>query len=80
MRVTIKKWGNSAAVRIPSAVMEAARIAPDAVVDISEEEGRIVIVPLHETGHDLASLIAGITPGNLHEEVDFGAPVGREIL
>jgi len=25
-------------------------------------------------------LLAGITPENLHAEVDFGAPVGKEAL
>lgn len=28
----------------------------------------------------LSELIAGITPENLHPEVDFGPPAGREIL
>lgn len=30
-------------------------------------------------GADLASLVAGCTPDNLHPETDFGPPVGREI-
>lgn len=28
----------------------------------------------------LAELLAGITPENLHEEIDFGPPVGEELL
>lgn len=80
MRVTVKKWGNSAAVRIPAAIMEAARLAPDAVVDVSEDGGRIVIAPVHDEAYDLDALIAKITPDNLHEEIDFGPSIGREIL
>ncbi|HEX5933128.1 MAG TPA: AbrB/MazE/SpoVT family DNA-binding domain-containing protein [Pseudorhizobium sp.] len=80
MRVTVKKWGNSAAVRIPAAIMEAAQIAPDAVVDVSEEDGRIVIVPLRNEAFDLDSLVSKMTPDNLHDEADFGPPVGRELL
>jgi Growth regulator len=80
MRVTVKKWGNSAAVRIPAAVMEAARIEADAVVDVSEENGRIVIVPLRTEVRDLDALISKMTVHNLHEEADFGVPVGREAL
>ncbi|WJR65576.1 AbrB/MazE/SpoVT family DNA-binding domain-containing protein [Neorhizobium sp. CSC1952] len=80
MRVTVKKWGNSASVRIPAAVMEAARLEVDAVVDVSEENGRIVIEPIRDAEFDLDKLIAGITPENLHEEVDFGGPVGKETL
>ena len=80
MRVTVKKWGNSASVRIPAAIMEAAHLTLDDVVNIREEDGRIVIEPIRPEGYDLAELLAGITPENLHEEVDFGQPVGKEVL
>ena len=46
--MTIKKWGNSASVRIPSAIMQAARLDLDAAVDVREEDGRIVIDPIRE--------------------------------
>jgi antitoxin MazE len=80
MRVTVKKWGNSASVRIPSAVMTAARLSLDETVDVREEGGRIVIEPIRPRQYDLAQLLAGITPQNLHAEVDFGAPTGKEAL
>jgi antitoxin MazE len=80
MRVTVKKWGNSASVRIPAAVMEAAHLTLDEVVDIREEGGAIVIEPVRPRGYDLAELLAGITPENLHAEVDFGRSVGKEAL
>jgi antitoxin MazE len=80
MRLTVKKWGNSASVRIPAAIMEAAHLMIDDVVDIREEGGSIVIVPVRPRGYDLAELLAGITPENLHAEVDFGGPVGTEAL
>lgn len=80
MRVTVKKWGNSASVRIPSAVMTAARLSLDETVDVREEGGRIVIEPIRPREYELAQLLAGITPENLHAEVDFGAPMGKEAL
>jgi antitoxin MazE len=80
MRVIVKKWGNSASVRIPAGIMEAARLGLDDPVDIREEEGRIVIEPIRAHKYDLAQLLASITPENLHTEIDFGAPVGKEIL
>ena len=43
MRVTVKKWGNSAAVRIPRGVLEAAGLAIEDRVEIREEGGSIVI-------------------------------------
>jgi antitoxin MazE len=76
MRVIVKKWGNSAAVRIPAAVMAAAELGLDAMVDVREKNGCIVIQPVQKDG--LTAMIAGITPENVHNEVNFGAPVGRE--
>lgn len=77
MHVIVKRWGNSASVRIPAAVMQSARLELDQTVDVREEGGRIVIEPLRRQP-DLAELLAGITPDNLHEEAHFGPPVGKE--
>jgi antitoxin component of MazEF toxin-antitoxin module len=46
MEVIIKKWGNSAAVRIPASVMVAAHVNLDQAVEVREEQGRIVIEPV----------------------------------
>jgi antitoxin MazE len=78
MRATVRKWGNSASVRIPTAVLRAANLSLDDPVDIREESGRIVIEPQRRNEYDLAELVKGITSANLHEEVDFGDTVGRE--
>ena len=78
MRVTVRKWGNSASVRIPSSVMTAARVRLDQAVDIREERGRIVIEPVRKPSVNLDDLIAGITDENRHGEIDFGKPVGNE--
>ena len=80
MRVTIKKWGNSASVRIPASVMEAASLHLDEAVDIHEQDGTIIIKPVRAARHQLSELLANITPENRHAEVDFGGPVGRELL
>jgi antitoxin MazE len=80
VRVTVKKWGNSASVRIPAGIMEAARLGLNDPIDIREEGGRIVIEPIRANECDLDQLLAGIIPENLHTEVDFGAPTGKEIL
>jgi antitoxin MazE len=80
MRVNVKKWGNSAAVRIPAAVMDSADFRIDDTVDVRAEDGKIVIELVRETDYDLDQILDRITPENLHEAVDFGAPVGKEIL
>jgi antitoxin MazE len=79
MKAVVKKWGNSASVRIPSAVLRAAKLRLDDSVDVREESGRIVIEPVRHREYTLSELLKGITAENLHEEVDFGRPVGREV-
>ena len=78
MRMVVKKWGNSASVRIPAAIMEAARLELDQPVEVREEAGRIVIEPIREEIYELAALVVGITDENRHGVVDMGPPVGRE--
>jgi len=80
MRVIVKKWGNSAAIRIPSGIMQAAHLGLDEAVEVREQGGQIVIEPIRTGKYDLAQLLAGITAENLHAGVDFGAPVGKEFL
>ena len=77
MRVTVKKWGNSAAIRIPAPVLKAAKVEIDDAVDVREENGRIVVEPLRSSSYDLADLIGRITPDNLHGEIDFGPRAAR---
>ena len=79
MRATVKKWGNSAAVRIPASVMQATHLDLDEVVDVREEAGRIVIEPVQEKTYELGKLLKGITSKNQHRAVDFGPGVGKEV-
>ena len=79
MRVQVKKWGNSASVRIPASVMAAAELQLDQSVDVREEDGRIVIEPIRAPAPDLDALLARMTPDTFPDDVEFGAPVGEEV-
>jgi antitoxin MazE len=78
MKATVRKWGNSAAVRIPASVMQAMHIDLNEEVDVREEGGRIVIKPVGQKAYDLNVLLKGITPKNLHDSIDFAPPEGKE--
>lgn len=78
METTLKKWGNSAAVRIPASVLEAAHLELDQAVDIREEHGCIVIEPTRPTAFSIEDLVGGITAENRHANVDTGPAVGGE--
>lgn len=80
MRGTVRKWGNSAAVRLPASVMQAARLQLDPAVEVREEDGRIVIEPVRPTKTSLIGLLDQITDANFHGEVNYGTSVGNEVL
>lgn len=75
----VKKWGNSPAVRLPAAIMEAAHLALDQPVEVRVENGRVIIEPA-SPAYSLDDLLKGITPANRHDEMDFGVPQGKELL
>ncbi|CAN5772619.1 MAG: AbrB/MazE/SpoVT family DNA-binding domain-containing protein [Thermomicrobiales bacterium] len=79
MRVMVKKWGNSASVRIPASIMQAAHLEIDQEVDIREEDGVVIVARVRSVKYDLNALIAGITDDNKHDVVSFGEPAGKEI-
>ncbi len=78
MKASVKKWGNSAAVRIPASILRATRLELDEAVDVREEAGRIVIEPVRQKTYELSDLLKGITRQNQHEAVDFGVAAGKE--
>ena len=79
MKGTVKKWGNSAAIRIPYRILEAVSLSLEEEVHIREDNGRIVIEPIQPRQYDLKDLLKGITAKNQHGAVDFGKAQGKEI-
>lgn len=79
MRVEIQKWGNSLAVRIPKAIAVESKISQGSEVELTLEKGRVVLNPVKPPEYRLEELLAGVSKDNLHEEVDTGEAVGREI-
>jgi len=79
MRVQVKKWGNSASVRIPASVMTAAALKIDQAVDVREENGRVIIEPVQNKPETLDELLARMDPETFHDPVDWGPPVGEEV-
>lgn len=78
MTCHVRRWGNSAAVRIPASALAAAGLKTDDPVDVREENGRIVIEKAAPKKLDIQALIDGITDENRHEVTDWGPPVGKE--
>ena len=71
MPVTVKKWGNSPAVRLPLAVMRAANLSLEQEVNVSVVAGK-VIIEAAAPNYDIDALIAAITPKNRHPAIGSG--------
>jgi antitoxin MazE len=80
MEAVIRKWGNSPALRLPTAVLREAGYQLEQKVDLIVSRGRIIIQPSEKVEYDLDALINGISAANAHDEVSFGSPVGNEAL
>lgn len=80
MQVTMRKWGNSIGVRIPAGILTELNLSAEKKVDVRAEAGRIIIEPIIDSQETLEQLLGQITPNNLHSEIDFGQPVGKELL
>ena len=78
MRVRVRKWGNSLALRIPKPFAEDIAVREGTTLDLSVSEGRIVATPIRRKKVRLTQLLDKITDRNLHSEVDAGPRVGRE--
>ena len=79
MRTKIVKWGNSLGLRIPKSFAEEVRVAEGSIVDLSMEDGNLVIKVTDPLEVDLDQLLDGITDENIHGEIDTGDAVGGEI-
>ena len=80
MEAIIRKWGNSPALRLSVPMLKEAKLAVEQKVTITVTQGRIVIEPSATVEYDLDELVGRITRQNSHGEIDFGRPVGRELL
>ena len=80
MNARIQKWGNSLALRIPKAAAEDAGLTQGTEVELKAGKGGLVVRPRAAKVYRLSDLLRRVRKSNLHGEVDFGGPVGRELL
>ena len=80
MIVKTAQWGNSIGVRIPRTIAKNKGIGVDTAVEVDETEDGVIIKPVGKKEYSLKELVKKITPQNRHGEVDFGRPVGKEVI
>jgi antitoxin MazE len=79
MRIStqVTRWGNSLGLRLPKTLATEAQIGEGDTVEISLQDGAILIRPT-QTTYSLQELVSKITPRNRHGETDWGKAKGGE--
>ncbi|MBV9248438.1 MAG: AbrB/MazE/SpoVT family DNA-binding domain-containing protein [Acetobacteraceae bacterium] len=79
MAVALQKWGHSVGVRLPKPMLEQVGLQEGSQVDVLVEGDHLVI---RQARHrpTLEELLAQCKPENRPDPIDFGPPVGREII
>jgi antitoxin MazE len=80
-RVTAKvqKWGNNLAVIIPLHIAKQASIRQGSEVEMIVENHALRLEPKRKKP-TLKEMLKGYSPEKNHKEIDFGGPVGKELL
>jgi len=78
MQTKVQKWGNSLGLRIPKSFAEQTGVEAGSEVDLSVEDGELIVRPRRQPKYELKDLLRSITAKNVHKEVETGDPVGRE--
>ncbi len=80
MVTRIQKWGNSQGLRIARTILESAQVQVGDEVDISTEDGAIIIRPLKPSRkrHNLEDLLSRIPKNYRPAEVDWDGSRGKE--
>ncbi|HLH95307.1 MAG TPA: AbrB/MazE/SpoVT family DNA-binding domain-containing protein [Xanthobacteraceae bacterium] len=83
MKTELVRWGNSLALRVPKPVVEELGAKEGSAMEMTVRDGELLIRlarPKRKRKYTIEELVAGITPENRHEELDWGPDVGAEIL
>jgi len=79
MIVRFAKWGDSLALRIPSAYANEIAAEEGKQVELTVEGSSLVVTPIDGLpNYDLDELLSKVTPENLHGETTTGFAVGNE--
>ena len=76
MQVSLKKWGNSLAFRVPKDILKSLNIDENSILELSVQNGKLIAKPADNL--KLEDLVSQINENNLHGEVNSGEAVGNE--
>ncbi len=76
--LTVQRWGNSLAVRIPAAVARSARMRVGQRVEVSAQDSNVLVKAIGEPKLTLGQKLAAFDPTRHDREVMITRPIGNE--
>ena len=77
---TLQKWGNSAGVRLPKKVIEAAHLQLNDPLEVTIKGKSIILTPAKKKPPiTLQALLSGVKPEDVSGEYNWGEPAGKEL-
>jgi antitoxin MazE len=78
--LTVQRWGNSLAVRIPAAVARSARFRVGQPVEVSAQDSNVMVRSIGEPNLTLEQKLAAFDPLLHGGEAMASGPEGKEVL
>lgn len=79
MEAKIQKWGNSVGIRIPSSILKSLNIKTNDILNIEQEEDKIVIRIPKKKKISLEERFNNYHGENLSKDFSWDDPMGEEI-
>ena len=80
MKSTVQKLGNNLAIPIPETFANEINLSIGTEIYIVIIENKIQIEPVKKSRPFLDDLLSKVTDENIHQEINIGPPVGKEIF
>jgi antitoxin MazE len=78
MVLRFSRWDSGVALCLPADVAQRAHVTEGVEVDLTIEDGKLVLTPKETRTYTLDELLAGMTVEHVHGEIPTGRPVGNE--
>ena len=79
MEARLQKWGNSVGIRIPSSILKSMNIKTNDILNIEEQDNKIIISIPKKRKISLAEKFKQYKGENLSKEFSWDENIGKEI-
>ncbi len=78
MKSTVKRWGNSLAVRLPKDLAQTLELDEGSDITLEIVQDGLLVKSSKPQRPDLEALLRGVTRETIHDQTDWGEVAGKE--